>query len=441
MESQHNYALDTAIASKKFPAAIRIKYRGAGAIVITTTTSTIIIDGNTFVYENKRIDDVVSEINAYYSNKIVEAFKLIHIGSNLLKKGNLLSISGDIEDGNYIVRMICVIYKYNENADIRLLPPSASNQIESWYARISNGSFKAKFGSVNFANYNGIRPNSTYLFGIPEYKNQDWSFKHGPPYKDITGEKPQQISYNSKIGLTVLRVSNTPILYLNNISILIKGIYQPNSIIRYVDAHNGLIYLNGKYDNQMGLSIDYTYKENNYVYDAIDLNITLSHNPLISDAFIAFYLKPINSDTGIISGGQSLFHEVLNTNLSAKLRTSRVIPATKNTSNPIYEPVLYIGSINVRHSQRIEDIEIIDTRSRGGGIYQELIDENRSSWKHSEFYFDIGAFDGISIPGNAGIVINIPERLKNMYHKDEIRKRVSRDIAMGIVPIINGIDT
>lgn len=429
---------------RKFIPAIKIIYTGAGSPTIQTNNSgSLILNGQSFSFTGKKLDAFIAEVNGSSLNQGFELYKAIDIGSEFLNNASLIQSSASDKIGScYIIRYNGLAFRYNENAFIKLLPPTALGHLESWYPRFTNGSFTTKFSNYNFTAYPGISPDATYLFSIPEYKNQDWSLKYGPPYKDVYGELPRSVRYNQFVGTTVIKVANTPLLWDNNISIKIKDTFQNASIIKHVDIYNGLIYLNIKLDASIPIRVDYTYLENNYVYDAIDLNVTLAHNPLVIDTFVAFYLKPSASNGSLISGGNSIFHEVLNTNLAGKMKIANIIPSTKNTDNPLYEPVIYLGSINIRHSQTAEDIEVIDTRTRGGGLYPADKDSIRSSWRHAEFFWDTNPLDGIPIPGNSSIIINLPDSVKSgNLTRSEIKNIGSKDVALGVVPIFDGLES
>lgn len=429
---------------RKLIPAIKIVYKGTGSPTISTnTTGSLLLNAQAFSFNGKKLDAFIAEVNGSALNQGFELYKLIDIGSEFMTIQSLVQTSAADRAGSaYIVRYNGLAIRYTDNAFIKLKAPTVANPFESWYPRISNGSFTAKFTNYNFAAYPGISPDATYLFELPEYKNQDWSLIYGPPYKDVYGEAPRSLRYNQFLGCSVLKVANTPIYWNNNISIKIKDIYQKSIVIKHVDSYNGLIYLNNKIDPSIPIRVDYTYLEQDYLYDAIDLNVTLAHNPLVVDSFIAFYLKPVASNGALVSGGKAIFHEILNTNLAGKARIAQVIPATKKLNQPLYEPVIYLGAINIRHSQTADDIEVVDTRTRGGGLYEADKDIIRATWRPAEFFWDINPLDGIPIPGNASIVINLPDSVKNgNLSREQIRTLGAKDIALGIVPIFDGLES
>jgi hypothetical protein len=155
------------------------------------------------------------------------------------------------------------------------------------------------------------------------------------------------------------------------------------------------------------------------------------------DTFVAFYIKPVLADGAMISGGDAIYHEVLNTEVAGRHTVARVIPETDGTPNPVYEPVIYLGSINVRQAHDQDDIEIIDTRSRGGGLYEDPA-TGRKEWREAEFFFDIGSPDGVEVPGNSAIVIKVPQTVKDKgMSREEIVLRAGRHVALGVATIVD----
>jgi hypothetical protein len=437
-------ALDSENAVKRATPAIGIYPLDGSTVTITITTTAITInDGSispSYTYTNKRIEEVCSYFNGTALKCNVK--KLLDIGQERLATGALIGSSTDVHgDGATIIRYAGFALRYNESSIIQLQPPTNVGPLVSWYPRIGNGTIHVRFQDVSPGAFPGITSNAVYTFSVPEYFEQEWSVQYGAPYKDVFGESANIMRYNSSNSTTVIKTANSPIYYRNkNISVTIKNVRQPSSIIRHVDENNGFIYLNVKLNSNTPVSIDYAYKEDFYLYDAIDLNPTTSHNPIIVDSFVAFYLKPTSAEGALISGGKSIFHEFLNTSLAGRSKTVRMIDQSVNQNIKLYEPVLYLGSVSLRHN-KTDKIEVIDTRTRGGGIRSSEIEDRRNSWREVEYFWDIGSIDGVPIPGNAGVVINLPDYLKSTdMPRDEIRDRATRTVSLGTVPIVDGFE-
>jgi hypothetical protein len=416
------------------------------SLTITTSSTTITVDDGIasygpITYTNLTIDQLCSQINTTAAK--VTAIRLLDAGREKLISGALMSSNSDRHgDGAYLIRYTGFAIRYREDSVIQLKPPENVGPLVSWYPRIGRGEVRVRFTDISPGSFPGITPNAIYTFSVPEYIDQEWSLQYGAPYKDVIGEIPQIMRYNSTNSTTILRVANRPIYWRNkNISITIRGVRQPTSIIKYVDENNGLIYLSTKLNSNTPLNIDYSYKEEYYLYDAVDLNPTTSHNPAIIDTFVAFYLKPTSAEGAIISGGQSVFHEILNTSIAGRTKTIRMIDQSIGRPNPLYEPVLYLGSVSVRQG-KTDDVEIIDTRTRGGGLHPHEVEDTRQRWREAEYFWDIGSIDGVPIPGNGGVIINLPDYLKTSgMPRDEIRERATRTIVLGNVAIVDGFES
>jgi len=434
-----NYAYD------RWPSAITIYPDDATQNTVVTVTSGAITVANlneTYTisdYTNTSIADIVSELNGNLSeHQIVQT---LAVGAESIVTSSLGSenLAQSLIPGNpFTIEYYGHVLRNRERSVIQLKHPRSNSRFESWYARIGKGKFRARFEGLNRQSYPGIRADTTYEFGTPEFLRQEWSTNYGPPYKDMIGEVPATARYHAVMSATVIKAARTPLFFKNgNVAVRIRGVIQPNSIIKDVDENNGLIYLNQKIGPDTPITIDYTFREEDYVYDAIDLNASIAHNPLIVDTYVAFYLKPTAAENALISGGDAVFHEVVTTEAAGRSKVANIIPSTIGTSTPLYEPVIYLGSLNVRQGTTYDEFEVIDTRSRGGGLFADKVDETTKTWREAEFYYDVGSFDGIEIPGNAAIVIKVPsERVDSPMERDEIRDRAVRDVAMGIVPII-----
>lgn len=437
-------------AQLRWMPAIAIYTDASGLNLTTTSTDITVTTANNAItvsnFNTLSIKEIVTNIN---KNKVdCEARALIDVTSTVMRSGSLQASAQGTDrtaDGGHLLRYLGPIIKNQENTVLQLKAPTSLSSINSWHARIGVGVIRARFSDISFTSYPGVSPNAVYTFSVPEYKNQEWSLRYGGPYKDVFGERPRITPYNANLSTSVLRVSNTPIYWKDkNIVVTINEIEQSTSIIKYVDENNGLIYLSSKLDRGSRVKISYSYREDNYVYDAIDLNVNISHNPINIESYIAFYLKPVSAEGALISGtrnGPSIFHEITNTAIAGQNKVARLIPSTKDTDTPMYEPVIYLGSIQVRQSTRYDDIELIDTRTRGGGIYPDMVGETPAIWRESEFYYDIGNLSGVPIPGNAVIVIKVPDSIKDSdMQKDEIFERSVRSMALGVVPVFDGLE-
>ncbi|MCX7610362.1 MAG: hypothetical protein N2043_02085 [Ignavibacterium sp.] len=109
------------------------------------------------------------------------------------------------------------------------------------------------------------------------------------------------------------------------------------------------------------------------------------------------------------------------------------------------ENILLLGKVQVRPNTKIENVEIYDTRKRGGGL-KEAIKEKmiKEICPESKFYWDIGYWDGEPYPENAVLVIKLPKYiLKNhggLFTVEDVHQHIQKHIAFGVFYIIDFID-
>lgn len=106
---------------------------------------------------------------------------------------------------------------------------------------------------------------------------------------------------------------------------------------------------------------------------------------------------------------------------------------------------ILIGKIFVRPNTNINNLNIIDTRTRGGGI-KEISEELRKAYsKESEYYYDISdVVYGEPIQKNNVIIINIDNALLKEnggnFTRTDIENAINKYKAYGTVPIIKYTD-
>lgn len=113
---------------------------------------------------------------------------------------------------------------------------------------------------------------------------------------------------------------------------------------------------------------------------------------------------------------------------------------------PMSKHDLYIGSIFVRHYTSLDAVELIDSRVRGGGILESISESLRHELEpESDYYFDIGYWDGEPYSENAVIIIKLDKRLLSSnggrFSEQEIQNAINKWIAAGTLPIIEYVDT
>jgi len=375
-------------------------------IGVTATTVTL-DDGatHTITYPGKSIREVVDEIST--SSQKFTAVELNEIRD--LQPNTLFVTTDDMTpDGGLIIRFRGHVINYQEETRIRPLPPYDSDPKLPWHIRIDLGEFATVVNRIR------------YHFAVPEFQEQAWSTYYGKPFVDQIRVAPAFIDPET------LQVPRTPILWSgSNISLRVNDIPQASGIIRDVDVNNGLIYLNESLAPQDPIVVSYTYKERSYVYRAINLNPSMNHSPQFLGSFVLIFIRPVADSVGR-TWDRTVYHSIAPTIEGALTQ----IPDDGIPSIPI-------GAYQVRQVNTPDDTNISDTRTRGGGIYPDKLEEAIRLNSHLQAITDEGYWDGIPYPGNAVVVIQMPASLKDTVPEDEIRARIDKHIAAGVQYILD----
>lgn len=386
-------------------------YHAPGLAIYLTQSGTITADGSQISitiglttvdvpYVGKSLVEVASQISA--SSEAIDAVPLNRSGP--LEAGFLFIDSADDTtlDGGQIVRARTHAVRYTEDTKIRVLPPYAENRLLPWYPRVDRGSVFIKRYGVKF------------LFSVPEYAEQEWSVLFGKPYVDQVNVKAEFLT--SKL----IRVARTPIHWVNhNLGLLVNNQPTGTGIIQDVDVHNGLIRLNTELSSSDSIRATYTHREDCLVYKGVNLNPSIEHNPGIIDQAVVIYLRPTYSSNG--QKRTSTVNHIVSRTLTGALTS---IPASN-------EPVLVIGAFYVRPSGVVTDIQLTDTRTRGGGVDQANWDAALA--KNREFYSvsDFGRYDGVPFPAAASGILFLPRSILDRFDADFVEKQVARHVAAG----------
>ena len=362
------------------------------------------VDTYTINYVGKSLREVAEEISI--NAQEFEANPLNEV--SYLSTGDLVRYTGDDTlDEGLIIRIEGHVIKYREDVRVRLLLPADTDPRLPWYARIDTGQF--------IKSHNGIR----YFFSVPEYNRQVWSTYFGKPYVDQTNSRVTRVTPK------ILVCPRTPLFWeRGNIKVRINGRLQ-SGIVEDVDEFNGLIYLTKSIDIADSPTVDYTYREDRYVYRDINLNPSINHMPQFIGQTVLFYLKPSSDSLGR-KWGHAVFHSVA--------------PTIEGAVNqiPVGDvPTVLLGALTVRQVNTISEVKLTDTRTRGGGVKHALYDEAVKINRHLLAATDRGTWDVVPYPGNAVLVMSLPATLTGTIDTAEIRKRASRYLAMGVEPVIH----
>ena len=348
---------------------------------------------------------------------------------------------------NYVSSAFTIVNK--DINSINLVSPKQSHSLSSWYANISFGNFSQVFEQYN------ARTKVTY--SIPEFSKQYFNGIDGEPYKRVEDEiaeiidsnsikitkTPMYVKYNSKNEITNLFVYKKNILG-NNQSVTIESWSHKEGVIRILETIN----------DTDKLYVTYEYEEENYVYRGyynnnefidLDLNPNMYHDYLDTSSVpykrlntyklfgksIYFFIKPkkvedVELKKVFIDNNEVIYHKF-------------------DDATPNGEYDLLIGKMLVRHNTSLKSTEMIDTRQLGGGVLDTIQDKLRKELEpESEYYFDIGNYDGAMYAENATIIIRLNSNMLLDNGGKLTRKYISEIVdkwkAFGVNSIIEYVD-
>jgi hypothetical protein len=114
-----------------------------------------------------------------------------------------------------------------------------------------------------------------------------------------------------------------------------------------------------------------------------------------------------------------------------------------------YDPtMLRLGKATLQANSTMKDnMTILDTRTRGGGLDEALSKEIiRQVNQESMYHWDIGYFDGEAYQENGVIVIRVPRSILKSdsnptgFHESEVQEAVAKHKAYGLLPIVEYYD-
>lgn len=115
-------------------------------------------------------------------------------------------------------------------------------------------------------------------------------------------------------------------------------------------------------------------------------------------------------------------------------------------SEPDEDIDIMIGSVYIRQNTSLYSTIVTDSRTRGGGVLKEMTDSLRYELEpESDYYLDIGYYDGKPYQENGVIIVRLDNRLLKefggRFTEGDIETRVKRWLGVGIYPIIEYVDT
>ena len=245
-----------------------------------------------------------------------------------------------------------------------------------------------------------------------------------------------------------------------------------NIKIKDISFSDGIIITEDTISENDNIICDYTYVEENYVYRGfwrntndfarIDLNPNMYHTysdmnyiPSVTkpsknlfNKVIYFFMRP-----SLIVEGIDVVYPDNNNATHTEFQFSNPIVKNEDTlyhqidnPHPENDHDIYIGSVYIRQNTSLHSTVIVDSRTRGGGVIKEMSDSLRRELEpDSDFYLDIGFFDGEPYQENGVIIVRLDNSLLKefggIFTHEEIDAKVRRWLGLGVYPIIEYVDT
>lgn len=391
------------------------------------------------------------------------------------EKTGLNNIKLDISVPYYVEG--CWIYpafkvKCVDSRYIKVGAPREEKLLESWYPLIQFGHYS------QVIDQHGTHVKVSY--SMPEYDTQDFSSTWGKPYVDIELEQVKIINSHTVKTLCY------PLHVLDDINTTIKLYKKVDNELFDIDIENvsfsdGIIITKDTISENDLILCTYTYVEENYVYrgywrDDIDF-VRLDLNPNIYHTYndpayipsevkpsknlfnkvLYFFLKPSIIYEVPEEYDDLIYNEVNGEELYYKdgqLQEKTVKKQNKNNtlyhkiddSEPNAEEDIYIGSVYIRQNTSLHSTVLLDSRTRGGGVLESIPDDIRSELEpESDYYLDIGYYDGKPYQENGIIIVRLDQRILKefggKFTKSDVESKVKRWLGAGVYPIIEYVNS
>lgn len=334
------------------------------------------------LYVGRTVDEVVADLNEL----ALSEYKFVAL-SPCTSMPELTADTYAPTAAGTIIRLDDVVHvRYNEEIKISALKPYNDPTSKAWWPRINPGQFL----TTGHCSGTGVH----YLFAIPEYTGQAWSSVYGAPYRDIVDDTPEFI------GPKILKLNRRSIK--SGTIVLHEQGRDVSSKIQDIDLLNGVVFLTSQV--RVGITADYTFEERSFVYHGIDLNPNELHNPDIIGKYVGVYLTPykILSATIPQTFTTCVRHIVMDNYGDVVNGVTGVL--FDDGSNPY---AFLLGVYRSTLQADPNDIKLVDTRSRGGGLSEDI---KSTDEPESAFYYDIGG-SGEPFQDKGSVVVGIPNNL------------------------------
>lgn len=341
-----------------------------------------------------------------------------------------------------------------------LSPDLTTNDV--WALPIKTGSFAKNIKLRNrsegslvdyIKNYQGTTV--TAYYDIPEARRSAWSGLFGRPYIDVKAETPKLVDdYNIQVRqapiLTIQIPTAIPTLadpwlpqftVWKRASLSSSWVKVPLSDISDYNLYKGIITLANPIDTTDPRLFKVDYVSERKVYhlkhdgtNRVNLNPYINNKSEWINKPLYIYILPeyvVNQDHTLISE-------------SVRTRTLQVTDSSSifNPSQVDYNPLaIMLGIVYITNAFNIDDLTILDTRRRGGGITTDYDDAAANMIEaEAESYWDVSPVKASSYQKGGFVIVRLPAALKDDFTESQIRTIIERNLTAGVAYQIEDLE-
>lgn len=101
-----------------------------------------------------------------------------------------------------------------------------------------------------------------------------------------------------------------------------------------------------------------------------------------------------------------------------------------------YSRYFILGEISINAPHKPSDSILYDIRVNGGGIKEDKYLEAKYKNERATWVNDKNKYNGQIYPGNAVIIVKLPESIKEQFSEDQIQDIIEENIPFGVMPVI-----
>lgn len=344
---------------------------------------------------------------------------------------------------------------------IKVQAPREDGLLESWYPRIQFGHYSQILDQYG--------THIKVCYTMPEYDKQHYSDKYKSPYVDVIEEQVTILNSHmvkTKCFPLFIKDNETTVSLFKKLDDELFEIH-----IQDLSFSDGIIITKETISENDNIICNYTYVEEGYVYRGywrnqddfarIDLNPNQYHtyNDLnyipsevkpsrnLFNKVIYFFMRP-TVEYEIDAENDSLIYNPEDDSEIGKviLQNEETLYHQIDNAQPESDHDIYIGSVYIRQNTSLRSTILTDSRTRGGGVLESMKDSLRKELEpESDYYLDIGYYDGEPYQENGVIIIRLDNSLLKefggRFTQGDIETKVKRWLGFGVYPIIEYVDS